>query len=402
MKEKRFYQRRKPLKLYNISLNNLKRRKGKAFFPIMGIFTGVLVVVALISIAKGMYRDIEERLDRFGANIVMTPKSDHLSLSYGGVTVGNVSYQTAEFDESSLSAVKEIKNSKNIGIIAPKVLGSVKIDNRDVLLMGVDYEAELSLKTWWNLMGPQPDGNMPQKPDDLIVGAHAADILFLKAGDPLEIKGERFHIAAVLAPTGGPEDSVIIGPMKTVQKVLNKTGKVSLVEIAAFCRGCPISEMVLQIAEKFPGANVTAMQQAMASKMQSVDMIQSFSMGVAVLVIAIGSLLVFITMMGSVNERTREIGIFRAIGFRRGHIMQIVLLEAMIMGFIGGITGFIGGMGLSAVVMTKIIPEAGMPAMDYSLLSAVVLLSTAISLIASLYPARKAGKLDPSEALRAL
>ena len=59
----------------------------------------------------------------------------------------------------------------------------------------------------------------------------------------------------------------------------------------------------------------------------SIEMFKSFSYGIAALVIFIGSLLVFVTMMGSVNERTREIGIFRAIGFRRGHVMQIILLE---------------------------------------------------------------------------
>jgi putative ABC transport system permease protein len=125
------------------------------------------------------------------------------------------------------------------------------------------------------------------------------------------------------------------------------------------------------------------------SKMQSIEMFKTFSYGIAVLVIFIGSLLVFVTMMGSVNERTREIGIFRAIGFRRGHVMQIILLEAMVVGLVGG-------------AMPLVLKNGSFAGFNYNLGGMAILLSIALSLVASLYPAQKASKLDPSEALRAL
>jgi len=136
--------------------------------------------------------------------------------------------------------------------------------------------------------------------------------------------------------------------------------------------------------------------------MQSIDMFKSFSYGIAVLVIFIGSLLVFVTMMGSVNERTREIGIFRAIGFRRGHVMQIILLEAMVVGLIGGLLGFVGGNGISWAVMPLVIKNGTFAGFNYNLGGISLLLAVSLSLLASLYPAQKASKLDPSEALRAL
>ena len=102
------------LKLYNISFNNLRRRKGKMIFLVSGLLIGIAVIVTLMSITESMSRDIEERLDRFGANIVMTPRSENLSLSYGGITVGGVNYHTAEFDESRMPDIRNIKNSKRI------------------------------------------------------------------------------------------------------------------------------------------------------------------------------------------------------------------------------------------------------------------------------------------------
>ena len=154
------------MKLYNISLNNLRRRKGKVIFLVSGLLIGIATIVTLISITQSMSRDVEDRLDRFGANIVMTPRSENLSLSYGGISVGGVNYETAEFLESELTNIRSIKNNQNLGIIAPKVLGPWELDGKRVLLMGADLQTELSLKTWWQFKG-MPTGN----PDELIVGS---------------------------------------------------------------------------------------------------------------------------------------------------------------------------------------------------------------------------------------
>jgi len=385
------------LKLYKISINSLKRRKGKMFFLVFGLLIGIATIVTLISITESMTQDLEDRLDRFGANIVMTPKNENLTLSYGGVSVGGIHYQLTEFEESELAGIRKIKNSKNLGIIAPKVLGPYSLNGKNVLLMGVDLESELALKNWW-----QFDGSYPETPDALLIGAEAARAFDLKAGDSVDLSGKRFRVASILRETGGPEDGIIIGDLHALQRVLGKEGKVSMVEISAFCRGCPITEITLQIAEKFPDAKVTALRQAVMSKMQSIDLIKSFSFGIALLVIFIGSLLVFVTMMGSVNERTREIGIFRAIGFRRGHIMQVILLEAMVVGLLGGIFGFAIGNGVAWSSIPLVIANGTFSGINPTLGGVSILLSVSLSLLASLYPALKASRLDPSMALRAL
>ena len=137
------------MKLYNISFNNLRRRRLKMVFLVSGLLIGISTIVALMSITQSMSRDIEERLDRFGANIVMVPNSRNLALSYGGIAVGGVNYQVTEIDASRLSDIRKIKNSSNIGTVAPKTLGPVKVGETTVLLMGVDLDAELNIKTWW-------------------------------------------------------------------------------------------------------------------------------------------------------------------------------------------------------------------------------------------------------------
>lgn len=385
------------MKLHNISFNNLKRRKGKMIFLVLGLFIGIATIVTLMSITESMTHDIEDRLDQYGANIVMVPRSDNLNLSYGGITMGGVNYQTIEFDEEKIPEIRTIENSKNLGLVAPKVLGAAKVRGKDVLLMGVNFETEMQLKNWW-----QFEGAPPAAPNELLIGSQTAVTYDLAVGDTLDIKGDDYTVTAILKPTGSSEDGIIVGDLHTFQNILGKEGKVSMVEIQAFCRDCPITELTLQISEKFPEAKVTGLRQAMMSKMQTVEMFKTFSYGIAVLVIFIGSLLVFVTMMGSVNERTREIGIFRAIGFRRGHVMQIILLEAMVVGLIGGLLGYLGGNAIAWVSLPLVVKSSSFAGLNYNLGGVSLLLAVALSLIASLYPAQKASKLDPSEALRAL
>ena len=386
------------MKLHNISFGNIKRRKGKMLFLVLGLVIGIATVVTLLSITESMTKNIEERLNQFGANIVMVPKSENLSLNYGGIDVGGVNYQVQEFDQKKLPNIKTIKNYKNLSIIAPKVLGPVKVNNKNVLLMGVIFEEELALKTWWQKTG----GSFPQKENEVILGSAVASLFGFKIGDTINLSGKSFKVATILKPTGASEDDAIIASLNPVQTLLGKEGKLSMVEISAFCQGCPITELTLQIAEKVPNAKVTAMKQAVMSKMQSIDMFRSFSLGISIIVIFIGSLLVLVTMMGSVNERTREIGIFRAIGFRRGHVMQIILLEAMLLGIIGGILGFGIGNLIAYGIIPVVMKDGVFAGINANLGIISILMAVALSLLASLYPAFKASNMDPSEALRAL
>ncbi len=386
------------MKLHNISLGNIMRRKTRMLFLVTGLIIGIATVVTLISITETMTKDIEEHLNQFGANIIMVPRSENLSLSYGGINVGGVSYEVREFDEKKIKDIKKIKNSKNLGIIAPKVLGPVVVKGKKVLLMGVVFKEELALKTWWF----NKQGRFPESNSEVVLGFHAADMLSLSLGDTIKLSGKEFKVSSILSATGGAEDNAIITGLKASQKVLGKQGKISMVEIAAFCQGCPISEMTLQIAEKFPNAKVTAMKQAVMAKMQSIELFKSFSFAVSILIIFIGSLLVFVTMMGSVNERTREIGIFRAIGFRRGHIMQIILFEAFLLGIIGGIAGFILGNLAALGIIPMVMEDTTFAGIDYFLGVISILMTVGLSLAASLYPAHKASSMDPSKALRAL
>ncbi len=137
--------------------------------------------------------------------------------------------------------------------------------------------------------------------------------------------------------------------------------------------------------------------------MEALDHFQRFSAGISVIVLLIGGLIVFTNMMASVNERRREIGIFRAIGFRQSHVIRIIFLEALIVGVIAGGAGVVLGSGISRVVapmMTGM--KGGGFVMDPLLTGGAILLSVLIGGLSSIYPAIHAAKMDPTSALRSL
>src|SRR5450756_1222273 len=306
------------MRLSTIALNNLRRRRGKAVLLVLGLAVGVATVVSMLAITQALKADTERKIDQFGANILVVPRSDDLALSYGGVAVG-VSSAVQELSADDAVAVRTIKNAENISTVAPKLLGAVEVAQTRVLLVGVDFEQELRLKRWWSFEGKEPQG-----PDQLIVGQEAAHRLKVGPGSNLEILGRQFTVAAVLNPLGSQEDGLIYADLGAVQGLLGKPGRISLIEVSALCSTCPIDQIVEQIGEKLPGAKVTALAQVMKSREQTIDQLGNFSLAVSGLVLLVGGLVVLTTMMSSVNERTREIGIFRAVGFRKSHVVRIV------------------------------------------------------------------------------
>jgi putative ABC transport system permease protein len=384
--------------LKDISINNLRRRKSKVFFLILGLTIGITTVVTLLSITRMMNEDISNKLDEFGANILILPRSDDLSLSYGGLNIGGVSVEAQALKDSDVPKIRQIEVRENISTVSPKLIGVVEIDGKKTLLTGVLFQDEIRLTKWWKV-----HGDLPKSRDEILLGNEVAVKLFKSAGDRLTLNGKTARISGILDETGSQDDFLIFGDLAFVQEALKKPGALSLIEVSAFCISCPIEEIVSQISKVLPHAKVTAIKQTLQTKMEALGHFKKFSIGLSVIVLLIGGLIVFTNMMASVNERKREIGIFRAIGFRKSHIIRIIFLEAFVVGLIGGVTGYLVGLGVSYIlgpILTGI--KGGGVFIDPVLAVGVVCLSIMVGILSSIYPAIHASKMDPTVALRAL
>ncbi|EEG78186.1 ABC transporter permease [Dethiobacter alkaliphilus] len=394
--------------LYTIAFSNLKRRKVKALLVALGLIIGVASVVALLSIVEAMRLELGDRLDEFGANIVILPQAEGTQLTYGGVHTVDVSYNTESLTEDDLPKIDTIPERKSINIIQPKLVGAVEAGDKPALLVGGDISQEATLKPWFSLAEyagapeePVPDLAFWELPEDgVLLGSATARALEKSAGDTILLNDKQFMVYGVFNQTGGQEDGLIFTALPTAQRLLGRPGQLSMIEIAAYCNFCPVEEAVAQLSDVLPNARVTALRQAALIREETIDRFYSFGLILSSVILFVTVLTVLVTTLTSVNDRTREIGIFRAIGFRSSHVAAIVVLEAVLISFLAGAVGYIAGLALARLFGPFL---AGMQVtIDWNsqTLAMSVLLSAALAAVSSLYPAVKAARLDPAEALR--
>ena len=409
------------MRVSTLAFANLNRRRAKALFLMAGIAIGIGTIVALLSLSSSIQEEIGAQLDRFGANIVIVPQSNSLALDYGGVSVPGVEFDVHQLHNADVEKIRQIRYHDRLSVIAPKVVSVADAEGQQVLLAGVDFKNELKLRRWWRITGEKPETEQ-----DLLLGYEAARALsavrveasagkasghhvaadesatLVLTRSEVTVAGQPHHISGIIAPTGGPEDRMIFGSLQHVQALTNRPGQINVIEVSALCKGCPVEDIVAQIREQLPHAKVSAIQQAVKTRAEMVNRLAKFSAIVSVIVLVIGGLMIFTTMMGSVIERTREIGVLRAIGFRRKHIMSGLLIEVITISALGGFFGWAAGIAASWAALPYF-SETGVERQLHPLLLALALFSALlIGSLSSVYPAVRASRLDPSEAVRSI
>ncbi len=384
--------------LYSISIQSLRRRKSKTFFLIFGLFLAVASVITLTVISKNMGQNVSKELDEYGANIIITPKSNELSLNYGGLSIGQFSYEQSSLFERDIDKIKEIKNYKNISVISPKLFSVEQLGPGKLLVAGVIFEDEIKLKKWWKLSGKLPTEN-----NQILLGSEVSTKLKLSINDTIKIKNSSFFVSGIIQPTGSQDDDIIFMDMKTAQKLFNKKNDVSLIELAALCYDCPIEEIVRQTSEKLPNAKVSAIRQSIDTKMAAVAKFEEFSFGISLVILIISLLIVFTNVNSSLNERVREIGVFKSIGFKNSDIFKIIFMEVITASLIAGISGYFIGILAAKTIMPLLNPGYSIPFdLNINVFFMATLLSVLVGVSAAFYPAFKATKLDPTVAFRTL
>lgn len=393
------------MQLRNIALNNLRRRRGKAVFMLCGMVFAIATIVSLHTITTSMEAGMEDKFQQMGTKVIVAPQTNSVSLSYGGITIpSKVAYDVKEIDMADLGKIEAFQQgNQDIGgliiNISPKVLGKASLNSSSVLAVGVDFEKELKARPYWEI-----DGRTPKAANEVLLGKRTADKHRLRVGDKFSLTGQEIRaqavVSGIIGETGSEEDGLLFMNLNEAQKLLGKEGKISFVELKVAAGEAPLNEITRALTEALPEAKVKTVKEAVEARKEIIDRFGKFSIVVSFIMLLIGILMVVTTMLSAVNERTREIGIFRAIGFRKSHIIKVILLEAGIISGFSGLFGYLIGFGTAVLLAPKIAQMEISVAWNPFLSIIVVLASVALGLLASLYPASRAAKLDPVEALR--
>lgn len=406
--------------LKRIVFCSLNRRKGRFILLVIGLSIGISAFSLLFILSQVMTENLRNTLDRLGPNMLITPKSDSIDLYYEGFNFGNVNLKGDKLSVSDLSALKRIKNSKNIAIVAPRLLRVAEVRRQSVLVAGVEFDKELELNKWWkpaptltsagqftathrHWKSQEEELSPPSGEKHSLIGFNLAGRLGVRRGGTLNIAGEDFVIDNVLAPTGSSDDETLFIPLATAQRIFQAGDEISLAGVSALCKGCPIDDIVQQINDAMPNARATALTTVVIQRAEFMSRFQKFAFGIGIITLAIGAILVFVTIMASVNERAREIGLMRAIGFRESHVAKMILSESFIVSIIAGVSGYITGVVVGLLVVPTI---AGSGVGNFFLLALTFSISLVVSVligaVGSIHPALRASRMDPCEALRAI
>ena len=408
---------------FAMALDSIRGHKFRSFLTVLGIVIGVMTAICIASMLTGMRQNIVAMIEEYGTNNIYA-----FHLSTGPRTGEDRSERTRKpltvADAETIKA--QAPAVEDVAWVAPNVgYGGGPFDD-NITYQGRNYR-------WGNTQGVSAnysdvynialkEGRFITESDDqqranvMVIGVNAAEALFPGmeqiAGAQVRMGGYNFVVVGVLEKRKAgffgenEEDNAVYIPFRTAQKLAPAKGYLLLVirgRSGQVQEALTQSEEILRRRRQVKSGDPNNFDIKTADKF--IEQFDSITAMVGLIAIAISSLGLLVggigvmnIMLVSVTERTKEIGVRKAIGARRRDIVRQFLFEAMMLTFLGGVLGVLLAVGISQILML-IIP--GMPASipTWAVVTGLTV-SIGVGLIFGVWPARKASKLDPIECLR--
>jgi len=410
-------------KSFQLSLNILLHSKLRSWLTILGIIIGIAAVVSIVSISQGAQQQMEEQLGNLGADVLtVSPGASRAQGSGGGFRNGpsRESVSSSSDNEQKNLTAKDVLVLKNIDNVL-YVMGQVS-EKGD--LTYASKTASLSITgvdvfVWEDITTDSIEtGRFLTTGDSysVILGGDVVERTF-EDGIPLNskvtIEGKSFKVVGILESGSG-----VYMPISIARIVLEEVGNDEFDSISVKIEDIEIVDDTVALIEKklmfsrgildenkkdFSVSNPSAMQETMQETMKTMSL---FLGAIAAISLLVGGIGIANTMFTSVMEKTKDIGIMKAIGAQNKDILLIFLFNSGLIGLIGGLGGVILGVFGSGLISSLVSSEGGMTrmfgstALTPTLLIGSLLFSVIIGMIAGAIPAYRASKLNPVDALR--
>lgn len=384
------------LQSVKMALRSIKGNKLRAFLTMLGIIIGVSSVIVLISIARGSTQNVTSQINSLGTNLL---------------TINTFGTEQVKLTDDSIEKLKAVQG---IQAVSPAVSGRVTVKrdrtSAQVSLTGTNsaYQDVREMKVAEGRFLSDLDIEYRQK--IVVLGSETAQTLFgieSPIGQHIQIDGTSFKIVGVLESKGGSMgqsgDDIVIMPLSTAERLIKNTA-ISTVYLQGKNNAnmnFVMAEVEMTMKRLFPnGTDEYSVfnQQDLMDTMSSVTSTMTMMLGgIAGISLLVGGIGIMNIMLVSVSERTKEIGIRKAIGAKRRDILLQFLIEAVVLSSLGGVIGILAGIGLGNLLSSFM-------SLTVSYSTSVILMSFLFSLfvgvVFGVFPANKASRLNPIQALR--
>jgi putative ABC transport system permease protein len=385
-----------------MALQSIRERKLRSVLTVTGIIIGIAAIVSMVSIGDGTNQYIQEQFEQLGANKIIIS-----SISFSGPPMGG-----EQLTESDIDLVKSVRGVEKA---MPMLYTTTPVTYKDVTIttMIIALNSDEAMDLFEGSQFGIENGRWIRSGDKYVVvlGKLASEENFgqdIKVRDKLTIKEKQFEVIGVMTEIGNSQDdSQIYMTVEALRELVGTSDEIDAIYAQALDTSNveDVSERIQQkLDNKYGEDTFTVMSTAtlagqVTSIMSAISIALGGIAGIALLVAGIG---IANTMYMTILERTKEIGIMKAIGASGSDILKIFLTEAAIIGLIGGIIGVMLGTGISRTLgyvlelqglplKTVVTPELALFSAGFSL---------AVGVVSGYLPSRQAAQLDPIQALR--
>jgi putative ABC transport system permease protein len=363
---------------------NVLNRPMRSALTAMGLSVAIAAVMILVGISWNFERSFLAIYRSKGIDLIV-------------VRAGSSNQLSSSLD---VSLVERLRQIEGVADVAPSLMETVAFEDKNLASVLVDgWEPETLLFHGIRIL----DGRTLRRGDDkaVLLGRILAMNLDKKVGDPLDVSGEPFQVAGVFESDSLFENGALIIPLQTLQKMMGRERQATGLVIAAKSSDrAHLDDLRRRIEQAVPGVAATPARDYVVADTQ-IRLAKAMSWTTALIALVMGALGMLNTMLMSIFERTREIGILRAVGWRRRRVLTLVLGEALAIALTGTALGAaLAVLGLRALMLSPTARGFIDPHIPAEVLGIGVIMGIGLSLLGGFYPAVRAAALDPTEALR--